>query len=157
MRGIFSILFLVAVMFLAHPVGEAVQRRWVHPNHFPFRSFQWEQDGKIYNAFAISKWKDKMPDMSKILPDMQPKRISNASLQEIETLLRETCIAESVHWVEIFLGGGCLAISPGIGGLIWAIWAFFGNLPFILIQRYNRPRLQKLHRRLAIRQGITGE
>ena len=38
-----------------------------------------------------------------------------------------------------------LKIWPGAGGvLITVIYIVLGNLPFIIIQRYNRPRLQKL-------------
>ena len=51
---------------------------------------------------------------------------------------------------EIAAGLGCLAICPNLAGVILtALWALFGNLPFILIQRYNRPRLKKLYDRLA--------
>ena len=30
------------------------------------------------------------------------------------------------------------------GAVVTAIYILFGNLPFLIIQRYNRPRLQKL-------------
>lgn len=34
---------------------------------------------------------------------------------------------------------------PGVGGVcITIIYIVLGNLPFIVVQRYNRPRLQKL-------------
>lgn len=154
MKALFSILFLLAVTFLAHPIGEAIPKRWFYADRFPYHCFRWEK--KLYAMLRVAKWKDKLPDMSKKLPDMQAKRIATASLQEIDGLLRETCVAESVHWVEILLGGGCLAISPGIGGLIWAVWTLLGNLPFIVIQRYNRPRLMKLKKHLAARQGQRG-
>ena len=37
-------------------------------------------------------------------------------------------------------------IWPGAGGIIvTVIYILLGNLPFIIIQRYNRPRLQRLY------------
>ena len=40
---------------------------------------------------------------------------------------------------------GLLKIWRGPGGVILTvIYIVFGNLPFLLIQRYNRPRLQRL-------------
>ena len=39
----------------------------------------------------------------------------------------------------------CIRDRPGTGGaVVTAIYILFGNLPFLIIQRYNRPRLQKL-------------
>ena len=39
-----------------------------------------------------------------------------------------------------------LFIWPGVGGIVAAlVYIFVGNLPFVIIQRYNRPRLQKLY------------
>ncbi len=39
-----------------------------------------------------------------------------------------------------------LWIWPGAGGIIvTVIYILLGNLPFIIIQRYNRPRLQRLY------------
>ena len=123
---VFAILYLAALALLAHPLGQALPRRLFREDRFPFASFRWEQNGTVYTKLWIEKWKDILPDMS------------------------ETCRAEAVHWGEIAAGLGCLAICPNLAGVILtALWALFGNLPFILIQRYNRPRLKKLYDRLA--------
>ena len=37
---------------------------------------------------------------------------------------------------------------PGAAGTVAAVLYALSNLPFILIQRYNRPRLARLYRRL---------
>ena len=53
--------------------------------------------------------------------------------------------AEFTHFVLILLGFYALRLWPGTGGaVVTAIYILFGNLPFLIIQRYNRPRLQKL-------------
>ena len=60
-------------------------------------------------------------------------------------MIGETCIAELTHGLLCFAGLALPAIWPGAGGIILCIiYIVFGNLPFLLIQRYNRPRLQKL-------------
>ena len=44
------------------------------------------------------------------------------------------------------LGLDMLWIWPGAGGItVTVIYILLGNLPFIIIQRYNRPRLQRLY------------
>ncbi len=60
-------------------------------------------------------------------------------------MIGETCVAEFTHFVLILLGFYALRLWPGTGGaVVTAIYILFGNLPFLIIQRYNRPRLQKL-------------
>lgn len=87
--------------------------------------------------------------MRKRLFDMQPKKLLSVSAQQMDALLCEMCRAESVHWAETLLGIGCVFIAPGIGWIFFAVWALLGNLPFILIQRYNRPRILALKNRPA--------
>ena len=49
------------------------------------------------------------------------------------------------HGLLCIAGLFLLKIWPGTGGVfLTVIYIVFGNLPFLLIQRYNRPRLQKL-------------
>ena len=54
-------------------------------------------------------------------------------------------MAEMIHFLLSLSGLACLVIWPGAGGIILTmVYILLGNLPFIIIQRYNRPRLQKL-------------
>ena len=53
-------------------------------------------------------------------------------------------MAECIHLLLPLAGLYCLRLWPGAGGVIVALLYFLGNLPFVLIQRYNRPRLQRL-------------
>ena len=47
---------------------------------------------------------------------------------------------------------------PGWGGaIVLAVWVLLANLPFILIQRYNRPRLMRLAALLRKRAQRKGE
>ena len=76
---------------------------------------------------------------------------------QVELLVQETCVAEVVHTASILLGLGALWLWPGWGGVVlWLIWFLLANLPFILIQRYNRPRLMRLHALLQRREQRKG-
>ena len=38
-----------------------------------------------------------------------------------------------------------LWLWPGVGGIaVYAVYVLLGNVPFIMIQRYNRPRFARL-------------
>ena len=140
-------LFLAGISFFF--VGEALPRRWFHPDRRPFSCMKHEQNGKIYDHLHIRGWKDRVPDLSKLLPDMIPKRLRACeSLSQMDRLIRETCVAELTHNVLIGAGLACLWIWPGRGGRIMSLLWAVGNVPFILIQRYNRPRLEHLAERL---------
>lgn len=85
-------------------------------------------------------------DMSRILPFLMPSkklpRMADAS--QLCQMLQETCIAELVHALLCVAGVGAVFIWRGIGGWLFFILYAFGNLPFIIIQRYNRPKLMRL-------------
>ena len=85
--------------------------------------------------------------MSRIFPKLMPKKRMVAT--DSDTLLlmvRETCIAELIHVLLSICGLFGIYIMPGVCGvLFYAAYFLLGNLPFILIQRYNRPRLVRIY------------
>ncbi|MGL5977702.1 MAG: hypothetical protein ACRCZJ_01740 [Erysipelotrichaceae bacterium] len=113
------------------------------PHGFWFRSASWEQSGRIYDTyFKIHKWKSLVPDAGAWMK----RGFAKASLQHPKqqnylVFAQETCRAEALH---LF----CIAstplfylfLEPSVVVWMW-IYAIVVNLPCILIQRYNRPRL----------------
>ncbi len=70
-------------------------------------------------------------------------------------MIRETCTAEAVHSLLNVAGLWLLNLWEGLGGvLMYLIYVIVGNLPFILVQRYNRPRLKVLLSRLELKEGV---
>ena len=112
----------------------------------PYSAFRWEHKGAVYQRLGIRHWQSRIPDMSRILPGIMPaKKISGpVSRLQLETMLRETCVAEWIHALLGLLGFGCLRLWPGPGGVMVSVLYLLGNLPFILVQRFNRPRLVRL-------------
>ena len=133
--------------------GQALPRRWFHPEVFPFRPFAWEKGGKIYERLGVRRWKDLLPDMSRIVPGMVKKKASlNRTPEAMALLVRETCVAETVHWALIVCVTPLLACAvPGLSGAVIALCYAMGNLLFVIIQRYNRPRLAAIQKRLEMR------
>ena len=121
------VLYAAALALLAHPLGQAIPGPF-DPEKRLFRSRKWEQNGRVYTKLAIDKWKKLVPDMSRILPDMVKKELP------------------------------FLWLWPGwCGAIVLAVWVLLANLPFILIQRYNRPRLMRLAALLRKRAQRKGE
>lgn len=142
--------YLALIGILSFIIGRVLPKKWFNWNSAPFSPFPGENGGKIYDRLHIRKWKDIMPDMSKILPAVMPGRApkeSHGTKEEMELLLQETCIAEAVHGALCAVGFGCAWIWPGWPGLAIALLNVLANIPFILIQRYNRPRLCRMYQR----------
>jgi len=148
------LLYLVAIgagLFLA---GRLLPKRFPYLR-FPYMPFAFEKNGEFYNRIRIRKWQNKLPDMSRLCPDLMPakklpKRLNSAN---IELMLQETCMAELTHFILCFLGLGCTFLWKGFGGKLLTALYFLGNLPFILIQRYNRPRLVRLLERQLLKES----
>ena len=129
--------------------GRLLPPRWFHWERFPYKTLPFEKGGALYKRLRIQCWQNKVPDMSRILPKlMPPKRMVNKDDGGLLRMIQETCIAELTHGVLCVTGLHCMNIWPGLGGTALAtLNVFFFNLPFILIQRYNRPRLVRLYYR----------
>ncbi len=148
-----SVLYVIFLGIAAHYVGEALPRKWFVWDRFPYRTWRWERNGKIYDVLGVRAWKDKVPDMSRVMKDMVPKRVGRCpKSKDVYILVKETCVAEAVH---VAL---CLVAFPiylfwrnQVGVLLTAIFIIC-NLPFIIIQRYNRPTLLGLAKRLEQRE-----
>lgn len=152
-------LYLLTLALLAHPVGQTLPRRWFDGGRFPYACYKWEKQGKLYTRIGVDRWKTLVPDMSRILPDMVRKQVTPTAVTAAQAavLVQETCVAEAVHTASSLLGLICLWLWPGWGGAaVWLVWFLLGNLPFILIQRYNRPRLMRLRDLLQRREQRKG-
>ncbi len=143
--------YATALGVLSFFLGRLLPKRWLHPDKFPFRTYAREE--KLWKALQIRKWQSKVPDMSRLFKKLMPeKKLTRQTAQDLPLMIQETCVAELTHGLLCIAGLALLKIWPGTGGVILTvIYIVFGNLPFLLIQRYNRPRLQKLLARQANR------
>lgn len=155
MRLLLCVLYLLIVSVVVFLVGRFIPKKWIKEDKFPFKSFKFEKDGKIYEKIKIKKWKTKLPDASlvlnKIIPKLIPtKRIKNDQKNKIGILIKETCIAESTHFTAGILGFGCYYLWKSKCSLLISALYFLANIPFIFIQRYNRPRLIAAAKKVSI-------
>ncbi len=134
--------YLLAIGLFIRCVGIAYPRRWFRYDRFPYKGLPWELGGKFYRKFGIQYWKEKVPDASRKNKKMFRKKTGlQPDSERLERLVQETCVAEFAHYQLILLSIPVFWICPGWGG-----WVIYGlcvsiNMIFVLIQRYNRPRL----------------
>lgn len=151
-----SVFYLVLISLLSHVVGELLPRKWFREEKFPYRAYAWEKDGKIYDKLKIKKWKTKVPDLSKLFQYMVPKRVTsfhNVKSSDFDRILKETCVAEFIHAANCVIAFFVILIAKNIFGILFYILYVFGNIPFIMIQRYNRPHLRRLKEKISHREA----
>lgn len=147
-----SIKFIATTGFSSYIFGQFINRNKIKYLSFPYKPRKWELNGKFYDKFKIYKWKDKLPDMSKISKKMFPKSIkARLTPENAKRLILETCVAESVHSFLIVISPLMLLFTEGFTGVLFMMLNILGNIPFIMIQRYNRPRLIKMYDKLILR------
>lgn len=132
---------------LCFPLGRLFKRLGLDWERPPFREWSWEDGGRVYERVGIRAWKDLAPDVSKLVPFIVPKKAMSGrpTPAVLRDMLRETCVAELTHYMLIVAGLGLMPLWPGIGGVaLYLFYAIVGNLAFVMIQRYNRPRFRRM-------------
>lgn len=154
MRLVLCILYIAVIGLMSQFIGVKLPRRWFCAEKFPYAAWKWEKQGKIYYRLYVHKWKDALPDMSRISRHMVRKSITPAQLNSahVERLVEETCVAEMVHLILMLLSPIIYWINPTWLGAAIAIVYALSHIPFIVIQRYNRPTLLLLTKRLKERE-----
>ena len=150
MRVFYCLCYAAGLGVVSFVLGRLVPKEWFDYTRFPYRSFAFEKGGKIYEAIGIAKWQSRVPDMSRIFPKLMPaKKIpARPDEQTLLVMIRETCAAEATHTLLMLAGLGVIVIWPCVWGvMLYLVYAILGNLIFIIIQRYNRPRLVRLYER----------
>ncbi len=119
---------------------------WFAGKERGFRPQSWEKEGEIWqDLFGVRQWKKYLPDGSMFLPSSYDQTNLQGSEEEhLEKFILETKRAELTHW--LMIPPACLFFwwNPPWAGILMIIYALGLNLPLIIAQRYNRPRLKRI-------------
>lgn len=97
---------------------------------------------------AIKRWKDRLPDgASWFKGGFAKASLRRRDPQHLRDFRRETWRGELCHWAVLALIPVFFLWNPWWGDLVIAFYALAANLPCILVQRYNRQRLNRALRR----------
>ena len=129
--------YLAGLGILSFVLGRLVPKTWFDYTRFPYRTFAFERNGKLYEALRVSRWQSRVPDMSRLFSKLMPPKKMPARPDE-----------QATHTLLMLAGLGVIGIWPCVWGvMLYLVYAILGNLIFIIIQRYNRPRLVRLYER----------
>jgi glycosyl-4,4'-diaponeurosporenoate acyltransferase len=121
-------------------------RKLLNPDNRWFREKTWEVGGDIYQRlFKVRRWKAALPELSDFFKILFPKKkIKTFGTEYLQSYIIESCRAELTHFC--IIGATILfALWAGLSASLIIVYiSVLLNLPFIVIQRYNRPRIQRL-------------
>lgn len=95
-------------------------------------------------VLAIKRWKDRLPDGAGWFRGGFAKaKLRQRDPRHLQRFLLEAWRGELCHWTALALVPLFFLWNPWWGDLLIAVYALAANLPCILVQRYNRQRLQR--------------
>lgn len=130
----------------------SLPRSFFEPTKRLYLTRKWEKNGNLYvKTLKIKKWKDCLPQFVAKGGFSKKHLPSSKDFDEnyIHVFISETCRAEwnhlmcSMYFIISFL------INSIQNAIIFSLIPIFCNLPFLIIQRYNRIRLLKLEKRYS--------
>ena len=139
--------FHSATGYAAHRLDE----RRLSRDGWLLRPRRFETAGRWYRRrLRIDRWKDKVPEAGGLFRGGISKRHLPAyDVTGLRLFVRETRRAELAHWWAMCCGPVFLLWNPPLAAGLLAGYGVVVNLPFIVIQRYNRFRTQALMARRA--------
>lgn len=141
------VFYMAAWGLACFPLGRGFKALRLNWDRAPFAEWPWEQSGRFYERLGIRRWKDLVPDVSRMFPGIVPKKAFSVrpGAALLRDMLSETCVAELTHAVLCVAGLAMPWLWAGIGGVaVTLVYIGLGNLPFMMIQRYNRPRFRRM-------------
>lgn len=144
-----AILLCIALWLLfqlsAAVVCMYVPDRFFDPDSFFYRTRHWEKGGSVYKKlFKVNRWKKYLPDGGSCFKrGYQKKYVDDFSKEGMNRFLVESCRAEMSHWLAILPFWIFGLFAPPVVIPIMLAYAIAINMPCIITQRYNRPRIMR--------------
>ncbi len=133
----------IAYLAVQLPASLFDHRAWL------FRTRAWERGGAIYqDLFRVKQWKTRLPTGGALFAGgFSMKRLASWDRDYLERWVLESCRSELCHWVAMLPAPLFFLWNPIPVGVVMIVYAIAFNVPLVLVQRYNRPRLLALVQR----------
>ena len=137
-------LYHFAMRLFVGTVLDALMKNKADHSHPWFREKAFEK--KLYKLLRVRAWSGSLPTYSPEDFDTEKRTVME--------LIGATCQAELVHEVIMVLSLLPMVLIPFLGGatalILTSIFSMLYDSLFVILQRYNRPRLVRVMRRFGI-------
>lgn len=141
--------------FLAHHLPLT----WFQTDKLLFRSRRWERGGTTYRRYlALDRWKRHLPEAGSMFAGGFSKQfLATTDPDYLARFVAETRRAELSHWLPLPASLFFFLWNPFHVAVWMPVYAIVTNMPFVVVQRAVRPRLEKLHRRARERTRMNSQ
>ena len=153
--GLAVVVDVVAWGVLSLAAGYALHRtpvRRLDHDTWLTRVRPWERSGGAYERWGIRRWKDRLPEAGAMFAGGISKR-SSGGRSRLDRFATETRRAEYTHWILLGLGPLFVLWNPWFLAIAMVAYAVVANLPCLVVQRYNRGRIERMPARIRARRG----
>ncbi len=148
-KVLISLIVVIGVNVLFASLTRLLLPKNVNPYAKIFKVHKWET--KLYLFLGVRKWKDKIPELGKLLVGFDKSKIANTHDNDlIMKFMQETIYAEVMHSLSAIFSITALFTDIKLCFLFslpMVIASLIINVMPIIIQRYNRPKLMLLYDR----------
>ncbi|KAB2330576.1 glycosyl-4,4'-diaponeurosporenoate acyltransferase [Bacillus mesophilum] len=148
------LLWLLVINILAWPFIHIILSLWTvtipiekfMKNKGLYKIRNWERSGEFWDRyFHVKRWKDRIPDGTKIIGrGFEKSAIMGKSKNHLRLYVYESRRAEFNHWLSMLPALLFFLWNPLWAGMLMIAYALFFNIPIIIVQRFNRARLEKI-------------
>lgn len=155
---ILSIFLWLIFQVSAAIISRQIPAKYIRQDSFLFRERKWEKGGDFYlKYFKVKKWKAYLPDGGAIIKNgYRKKTMTDFSKENLDLYLLESRRAELTHSLAILPFWIFGLFGPFRTIIYMLIYALAVNLPCIIVQRYNRPRILRILKGKEIKEGVKG-
>ncbi|WP_312653528.1 hypothetical protein [Proteiniclasticum sp.] len=121
--------------------------RCFDPDAYFYRLHKFERGGEIYEkVFKVRSWKGLLPDGGAVWrkKGYQKKNLKDLSTENLTRYLTESARGEMTHWLAMSFFWVFGFFTPFYVLFMMIAYALVLNLPCIIAQRYNRPRIRRI-------------
>lgn len=112
---------------------------------------RWEQDGRAWGGLGVRRWKDRLPEAGALFGSVSKRTLPGRTDDGLAAFAAEARRAEYVHWAALAPLVAVPWWSPAWLTVCMVFYAAVANGPCIIVQRFNRGRIEAILRRRQAR------
>jgi len=144
--GLLNVVIWVGWITICGYLAHKIPTRWLDHDTWLTHTKRFESNGRFYShTLRIHRWKDRLPELGAVFPGGFAKRsVSQGEKNVMSRFVIETRRAEYAHLAMMGAFPVTLLYNPLWADGVNLAFALVANLPCLLVQRYNRIRLQRV-------------
>ena len=116
---------------------------WLARDVFPLTRMPWETPA-FFRRLGVPRLARRLPEMGDTFGGASKAALPGTQPDDLAAYLVEVRRAEWVHWASMVGTAVLFAFNPWWLALAFVIVVALGNLPFVLVLRNNRFRIQRI-------------